>query len=73
MLGCTDPETQTVNGHISCSQRNGAVTRKGPFTMASSFAFLREHFNIVVNGVVGDFGGKDQSQTQMQTRSVNKP
>ena len=30
---------------------------------------LREDFNIVVNGVVRDSGGKDQSKTQ--THSVN--
>ena len=30
---------------------------------------LREHFNIVVNGVVRDSGGKDQSKTQMQNDS----
>ena len=33
----------------------------------------REHFNIVVNGVVRDFGDKDQSKTQTQTRSVDEP
>ena len=32
---------------------------------------LRQNFNIVVNGVVRDFGGKDQSKTQTLTHSVN--
>ena len=34
---------------------------------------LREKFNIVVNGVVRDFGSKDQSKTQTQANSVNGP
>ena len=36
---------------------------------------LREKFNIVVNGLARDFGGKDQSktQTQAQAHSVNGP
>ena len=34
---------------------------------------LREHFNIVVNRVVRDFGGEDQSKMQTQTHSVNGP
>ena len=34
---------------------------------------LRENFNIVVNGVVRDFGGKDQSKSQTQTHSINEP
>ena len=34
---------------------------------------LREHFNIVVNGVVRDFGSKDQSKTQTETHSVKEP
>ena len=32
---------------------------------------LREHFNIVVNGVVRDSGGEDQSKTH--THTVNEP
>ena len=34
---------------------------------------LREYFNIVVNGVVRDSGGKDQSKTQTHTHTVNGP
>ena len=34
---------------------------------------LRETFNIVVNGVVSNSGGKDQSKRQTQTHSVNGP
>ena len=34
---------------------------------------LRKHFNIAVNGVVRDSGGKDQSKTQKQTHSLNGP
>ena len=31
---------------------------------------LRENFNNVVNGVVRDFGGKDESKMQIQTQQI---
>ena len=34
---------------------------------------VRGNFNIVVNGVVRDFSGKDQSAMQTQTHSVKEP
>ena len=34
---------------------------------------LREHFNIIGNGVERNSGGKDQSKTQTHTHTVNGP
>ena len=34
---------------------------------------LSENFNIVVNGLVQEFGGKDKRKTQMQMHSGNGP
>ena len=43
---------------------------KGRFTLRLC---LRENVNIAVNGVVSDSGGKDQSETQTHTHTVNRP
>ena len=34
---------------------------------------LRENLNILVNGLVQEFGGKYQRKTHLQTHSVNGP